>query len=117
MLSLLANYGVLTVIPQAELVAAYEHLAYPPVTLWTTVGVVGATAVYGLLHRYVDDPDRAFVRLAVVALLVSFVPDIGLYLFDEEATAGAAAALAVLHVPPAVVCIAVLPERISERLV
>lgn len=115
-LSLLINYLLLTVILQLELVATYEHLAYTPVTLWTTVGVVGATVVYGLLHRWSETPDRTFVRVAIAVLLLSFVPDGALLVFDEAATVGAVTALAILHIPPAAVCIAVLTGKLADTL-
>ena len=113
-LSLLINYVLLTVVLQLELVASYEHLAYPPVTIWTTVGVIGATVVYGLLHRWSETPDRTFVRVAIVVLLLSFIPDGALLAFDEAATVGAATILAVLHIPPAAVCIVTLTGQLSE---
>lgn len=113
-LSLVVNYTLLTVVLQLELVASYEHLAYPPVTVWTTVGVVGATIVYGLLHRWSDTPDRTFVRVAIAVLLLSFIPDGALLVYDEAATVGAVTVLAILHIPPAVACIAALTGRIPK---
>jgi len=112
-LSLLINYVLLTAILQLELVAPYEHLAYPPVTIWTVGGVVGATLVYALLVRRSPIPRQTFVRIAIVVLLLSFIPDGALLLFDEEATLGAAVALAGLHIPPAAVCVAILTGKID----
>jgi len=114
-LSLFLNYLLLTIILQLELVATYDHLAYPPVTLWTTIGVVGATVAYGVVTRRSNKPERTFVRLVVVVLLLSFIPDVALLVFDDDATVGAVTALAILHIPPAVVCIGVLTGRFTIR--
>lgn len=114
-LSLFLNYLLLTIILQLELVATYDHLAYPPVTLWTTIGVVGATVVYGVVTRRSNKPERTFVRLVVVVLLLSFIPDVALLVFDDDATVGAVTALAILHIPPAAVCIGVLTGRFTIR--
>lgn len=115
-LSLLINYVLLTMILQFELVASYDHLAYPPVTIWTVVGVVGATVVYALLSRRSVTPEQTFVRIAIVVLLLSFIPDGALLLFDEEVTVGVAVALAGLHIPPAAVCIVVLTGKTGDIL-
>ena len=114
-LSLFLNYLLLTIILQLELVATYDHLAYPPVTLWTTIGVVGATVAYGVVTRRSNKPERTFVRLVVVVLLLSFIPDVALLVFDNDATVGAVTALAILHIPPAAVCIGVLTGRFTIR--
>jgi len=114
-LSLFLNYLLLTIILQLELVATYDHLAYPPVTLWTTIGVVGATVAYGVVTRRSNKPERTFVRLVVVVLLLSFIPDVALLVFDDDATVGAVTALAILHIPPAAVCIGVLTGRFTIR--
>ncbi len=84
-------------------------------TLWTTIGVVGATVVYGVVTRRSNKPERTFVRLVVVVLLLSFIPDVALLVFDDDATVGAVTALAILHIPPAVVCIGVLTGRFTIR--
>lgn len=112
--SLLLNYLLLTVVLQLQLVAPYEHLAYPPVTVWTTVGVGGATLVYAALQRWSETPDATFLRVAVVVLLVSFIPDIALLVFDEAATVGPVTVLALLHIPPAVASIIALTGKLSK---
>ncbi len=98
-----------------ELVGSTEFLQYPPIVLWTTVGVVGATIVYGVLTRRSEAPEETFVRIAVAVLLLSFLPDIGLALFVDSVTASEAIGLMTLHVPPAVACIVLIPGRITAR--
>lgn len=104
------NWIVLTLVLVADAVAAYEHLEYGPVTTLTVLGSVGAVVAYAVVDRLSRRPDRTFLGLAVVVLLLSFVPDIGLLLTDDAATVGAVAVLMVMHVTTAAVCVAVLTD-------
>lgn len=84
----------------------------PAVLFWTAVGVTGAAGAFALVARWTADPARAYRRLALVALVVSWVPDAllpGSPRFPE-ATWALAAGLAALHVPPAVLCAWLLPR-------
>lgn len=93
-----------------NLVGSTEFFQYPPIVVWTLIGMGGATVVYGLLTRRSATPDRTFVRVAAIALVLSFIPDIGLALFVDSVTTSEAIGLMVLHVPPAVVAVLALPE-------
>ena len=115
-LSLGVNWLLLWTVLAVDLVEPFDPLSYPPVTLLTTAGVIGATIVYAVLDRRFDNPDRIFVRLAGVVLVLSFLPDIALLVFDEAATVGAVVVLAGLHVPVAVICVLVLTGRWSRLL-
>lgn len=87
---------------------AFPPLAGPaPAIFFTLVGMVGAVAVYALLRRVSAAPDRTFRRVALVVLLLSFIPD--LMLLTEgaaEAVPGVTLAgvvtLMVMHVVAAV---------------
>lgn len=114
-LALALNLLLVTAILTAEAVPTHEFLDYGPVVLWTTIGVVGATLVYGLVHRHADRPEATFARLAVIVLLLSWIPDVAIYLAGV-APFSVAISLAALHVPPAVVSIAVLTGAVSEGL-
>ena len=72
-----------------------------------------ATVVYRLLYRVSANPDGTFVRVAIVVLALSFIPDLAVSLFDDEATAPAVGTLAVLHIPPALVCVASLTGQLT----
>lgn len=93
-----------------ELVASTEFFRYPAIVVWTLLGTVGATVVYGALTRRSATPDRTFVRVAAVVLVLSFVPDVGLALTADSVTTSEAIGLMVLHVPPAVVAVLALPD-------
>lgn len=93
-----------------NLVGSTEFFEYPPIVVWTLIGMGGATVVYGLLTRRSASADRTFVRVAAIALVLSFIPDIGLALFVDSVTMSEAIGLMVLHVPPAVVAVLALPD-------
>lgn len=97
-----------------DLVGSTEFFQYPAITLWTLLGMAGATVVYGVLTRRSASPDRTFLGVAVVALVLSFAPDIGLALTADSVTASEAVGLMALHVPPAIVAVLALPETFRD---
>ncbi|WP_440989947.1 DUF6069 family protein [Haloarchaeobius baliensis] len=108
--ALLGNLAIVNLAISAALAPDLMALSYPPVVFLTTVGVVGAAVVYWLLSTRVDSPTRTFTRLAMGVLVLSFVPDIGILVVDETATAAGVGALVVMHVTAAVACIAFIPS-------
>jgi hypothetical protein len=90
----------------------FRPLAIPPVLLLTVLGVAGATAVYWLLCRRASNPDRTFVRVAAVVLVLSFLPDIGLLSADPAATVAGVVVLMAMHVVAAAASVAVLTGRV-----
>lgn len=86
----------------------FRPLSVPPVVFLSAAGAVGATVVYGLLDRFVDDVDWAFVWIAGVVLLLSFVPDIGLLVADPAATISGVVVLMIMHVIVAGVAVGTL---------
>jgi hypothetical protein len=83
-----------------------------PVTFWTVMGAVGATLVFALLRRLSRNPDLAFLIVAIVALLISFIPDWWVWetkppMF-KGVTLGGIYALMAMHVVAAVIITGVL---------
>lgn len=108
--SVVVNLAVLWAVITLGVTASTTAFDYPSTVVLTTVGVASATVVYWLLARRSASPDRTFVRIAVVVLLLSFVPNVGLYV-SGEATLGEAVTLMALHLPPAVACVLSLTGR------
>ncbi|MFC4408483.1 DUF6069 family protein [Haloarchaeobius iranensis] len=108
--ALLGNLAIVNLAISADLAPDLMALSYPPVVLLTVVGVLGATVVYRLLESRVDAPTRTFTRLAWAVLVLSFLPDIGILLADDTATAAGVGALAFMHLTTAVACIAFVPS-------
>jgi hypothetical protein len=50
-------------------------LSAAPVTIFTIGGVLAATAVYALMRQFLAQPNRPFVVLSGVVLILSFIPD------------------------------------------
>jgi uncharacterized membrane protein YoaK (UPF0700 family) len=89
----------------------FRPVALPPVLLFTVLGVAGATAVYWLLHRRTSNPDRTFLRVAAVVLVLSLLPDVGLLSADPAATVPGVVVLMAMHVVAAAVSVVVLTGR------
>lgn len=111
-LSLLVNWLLLAVVLLTEFVEPFDPLSFPPVTLLTALGAIGAVVVYAAIDRRSRTPDRTFALVAVTVLVVSFIPDLALLAFDDNATVGAVAVLMAMHVTVAAICVEVLTEYV-----
>jgi len=96
---------------------AREALAVSPdfepfqgtVAPYTVGGIVLAGVVFAAIRRFVSDADRVYVRIAAVALVLSWVPDVGLLVIhDPGATVPAVASLMVMHALAAGIAVTVL---------
>ena len=73
---------------------------------YTAGGVILAGSVYALLRRFVRDAARVYVRLAIIALVLSWIPDVALLFINEPgATLPAAASLMTMHAVTAAVVV------------
>jgi hypothetical protein len=106
--AVLANVAVVVAADAVGLAPGFDPLSPPSVVFLSAVGAVGATVVYAGLRRYVDRPDRTFVRVAAVVLLASFLPDIGLLSADPAATVPGVVLLMFMHVVVAAVSVGLL---------
>ncbi len=80
--------------------------------LFTVLGVIGAAVVYWILGRLGGDPVRRFTIIAIVVLLLSFIPDLGMLFSDffPGATPAGVIGLMLMHVVTAVACIILFPR-------
>jgi len=71
----------------------------PPI-LFTVVGVFGAVIVFALLGRFARYPITTFKRVAVLVLVISFVPDLLMLLtrFNPGTTLANVLVLMLMHV-------------------
>ncbi|THE66556.1 hypothetical protein D8Y22_01800 [Salinadaptatus halalkaliphilus] len=113
--SLLVNWGIVAAVRATALVGPLEYFQFGPVTLWTTVGVIGAVVVYRIVDALSGRPDRTFTVVAGAVLVLSFGPNVGLFLFDPAATAGGVVGLMSMHVTTAIICVAALTADTRER--
>jgi hypothetical protein len=83
------------------------------VTLDTAILCTIAVIVFGLLSAFHDDPIRRFRWIAFGALLVSFLPLVGV---PEIGGVPTALGVAAMHVAAYVPCVTLLPWATSKRL-
>lgn len=115
-LAVAVNAVVVFAADAAGIAPGLEELSLESVVPLTVLGVLGATAVYGLLSRFAADPDRRFVQVAAVVLVLSVIPDFTYVPGLPGATLAGAATLAFMHVTTAVVAILALTRRYGPRL-
>ncbi len=79
-----------------------------PTGVFTALGVIGATIVYAIVRRFAHNPNRTFTWIAVVVLLVSFIPDILVHDLGPmfaQITTGGVALLMSMHIACALVTV------------
>jgi hypothetical protein len=103
--SVLANVILLTAVLRSEAVAPMEPLNYPPVILFTGLGSLAGVLVFAALRARVDRPAPLFRRIALGALVLSLVPDLGLLAVDPAATVPGVVVLMAMHVVAAAVTV------------
>ena len=78
--------------------------------------MVLAGVVYAVLRRSVRDADRVYVHLAILALVLSWIPDVALLFINEPgATVPAVASLMVMHAVAAAIVVTLLVRIAGAR--
>lgn len=81
---------------------SFGPLSAGPITFWSFIGAFGAIGVYALVRRWSATPNRTFVIVAAIVLVLSFIPDLAISGATSGpfggATPGAIAILMVMHV-------------------
>lgn len=111
-LAVAVNAALVLLADAAGIAPTLEPLSTGPVVVFTVLGVVGATLVYGLLARYRAAPDREFAIVAAVVLLLSLIPDVTYAPTLPGATTAGVVVLSVMHVTAAVVAVAALTDLV-----
>jgi len=110
-LSVLVNVVVATAARTGEVGTGLQAMTYPSVVGLTVIGVVGATVVYAALVRVSSRPDRTFVVVAVVVLVLSIVPDVTYIPSEPGGSLVAGVVLAAMHVMTAAIVLWQLVDR------
>jgi hypothetical protein len=88
---------------------SFQPLTVGPPILDTTLGCLGAIFVFGSMVFY-EDSVRKYRRVAIVVLLVSFIPDVLLATSHEMGGGWAEASfLMIMHVVVWAICVTLLP--------
>jgi hypothetical protein len=121
------KYGLLAVLISIIVNAILHVIAYQfiaiPADFWplgwgtvitsTAITVIGATVVYWASTRISQRPNRTFVLIATLVLLLSFVSFIAPPPVLEEVPTSVSVVLAGMHVSVAVICVSIL-TRITD---
>jgi Family of unknown function (DUF6069)/Porin subfamily len=96
-----------------------DTLSVGPISVFTIGGVIGATVVYALMRRLLNSPDFSFVVIAIVVLVLSFIPD---YLIIGQTTGrfaganwGSALVLMLMHLVEAFIVVWALIKLWGHR--
>ena len=96
---------------------ARQAFAVPPefepfqgtVAPYTIGGIALAAAAFAVVRQFARDVSATYLRLSIVALVLSWIPDVGLLVIhDPGATVPAVAALMVMHTTTAIITVAAL---------
>ena len=123
---LATTIALVVAIPLDLAIEALAHQAFavspefPPfqgsVAPYTAGGVILAGAVFAVVQRFVRDAARVYIRLAIVALVLSWIPDVALLFINEPgATAPAVASLMLMHAVAAAVVVTLLVRIAGAR--
>ena len=106
--SALANAILLAAVLGTDAVPQTVHLTYPRVLLFTVLGTAAGVGLFAVLRGRVARPARTFRRVAVAALVLSLVPDVGLIAVDASVTVDVAVVLMAMHAVAAAVTVEAL---------
>lgn len=107
-LAVAVNAVIVFAVTASGAVEPFAHLEPGRVAAFTLGGVVGATIVYAVIRRRRQRPDRDFLIVAAVALVLSWIPDVTFIPTVPGATTGGVVVLIALHATTAVICYASL---------
>ena len=106
--------------PLVNVPDTFMTLSLLPVALWSVLGTSGATLTFVAVRRYAANPKKTFIRIALVVLVLSFIPDILLLQIQSGpfggATPAAALVLMLMHVVAAAASVSVILNRPVTRL-
>jgi ABC-type thiamin/hydroxymethylpyrimidine transport system permease subunit len=84
-----------------------------PVIIVTVIGVLGAALVFALIARYTRRPIRIFYITSLVVLLVSFIPNIGMFT-REDASVPGIIGLMIMHVVAAAAAVGIMTRAVQD---
>lgn len=103
-----------------EYPAGFQPLTAIPVALFTTIGVVGAGIAFAIVARLARNPVGTYRLVALIALVLSIIPNILLVMNPASApmpggTSAAYGVLIVFHVVAALVSVSVITGMTNDR--
>ena len=95
--------------PQDVIAAGNQPMSLAPILIFSFVSVLGAAVVLGLLARFTGQPERNFYIVAAVVFIGFFFTPFTI----PDAPSVMIVALEIVHVPPALASLIVLPKALK----
>ena len=97
----------------------FQPFSAQAIVFWSIIGTIAAAAVFVLVARSSPHPIERYRTIAIVALVLSLIPDVLLWITKPEGVPGvtgsAIAALMVMHVVVAAICVGLFTTFSQER--
>lgn len=96
----------------------FRPFSVQAIVFWTVVGTIAAAVVFALVARTARHPIERYRIVALVALVLSLIPDVALLIAKPDnvpgITGSAIAGLMVMHVVVAAVCVVLFTTLTRE---
>jgi hypothetical protein len=118
LISLAGNWLVIALtIGFYDIPSAFAPLHIDRVTIFTILGVAGATGVFAFLARNRYDPTRLYWIISAIVLVLSFIPDIAMLFTDfiQGATIPGVVSLIVMHIIAAAASVSMMTWVTREK--
>lgn len=96
--------------------STFAPLGWSAPVLLTIGGVIAATVVFWLFMKFISNPVKSYKTVAVVALFLSFIPDIMLFVSPDPEDAGVTFILVVplliMHVVAYIISVRLLTQSV-----
>lgn len=119
-LTVIANYILLMVgKPFTHVPDTFMTLSAGPVIAWSIFGTIGATITFFLTRKFSQNPNKTFVLISAVVLILSFIPDVLIHGKDSGPFVGvtwsAVALLMLMHVAAAGILVYTLTKYTKPK--
>ena len=119
-LTVIANYILLMVgKPFTHVPDTFMTLSAGPVIAWSIFGTIGAGITYMLTRKFAQNPNKAFIRISAVVLILSFIPDVLIHGKDSGPFVGvtwsAVFLLMLMHVAAAGILVYILTKYTKPK--
>jgi predicted ferric reductase len=121
-LTVVANYLLLMVgKPFTHVPDTFMTLSAGPVIAWSIFGTIGACITFFLTRKFADNPNRTFIRISAVVLVLSFIPDVLIHGKDSGPFVGvtwsAVILLMLMHVAAAAILVYTLTKYTKPKAI
>lgn len=118
--TVIANYILLMVgKPFTHVPDTFMTLSAGPVIAWSVFGTIGAAITFFLTRKFSRNPNRTFIQISTVVLILSFIPDVLIHGKESGPFAGATWSAVILlmlmHVAAAAILVYTLTKYTKPK--